>query len=873
LTILLRRIFRAPQIDFHFFAAWGVISIFTMFIRYKSFLWLVLILGGLRSTGFAAPDATRVRLEQMATNYNHFVLETVIRNRPLRLRGLSVEQPDANGRFIRKPNPLAEEQSRLLQELRSLDGDRPALTALLKHPDPKVRTLALGSLFQREDGRDLPLIASLMDDPALTLTNLHNALGQGGGSQSLTNLENAQTVGDIAREMLAFWGVPHDGRPVQTGYGSGVAAITANDFAAYWEKYQGRKYAAQWFAVRMNRATRETEPLQPEYQADTDRVLADIRAVPGSDGLWIQMYVLAPGNLFPNRIVPDDDLIPVAKKLDPDALLRFLQRKSVSDDPGLQLDQDDHIFVGISDFILDHADQLLRPKDCDALLDCQYVMHDSGGVNPAWVIGASLVEPARAGPLLHAALAHETRTYVTAAGQLAGALWRIRGPAELDFLVNWFYTVLPSAGEPMHQPVAFLWGVEKAARPDTKQLLAALVKDPRFDHTDWPTLVEMLKLMNTGRAMPVVSEPDIYDAQPNGLEDVHRIYPEWRNRMRHEYGLPEEPLPAPPAAPEQVLTQPAWSAAIPAQEDYAGQWRLVPSPDGRSLALLSHEVVTIWQTDTGKLAWQPPSFQARGYGYPAVAGDVAFTAAGQLLTFDHGDYGRFRTWDPATHKEGDKISLSGKPHSGVDGGRYSFDHTAQRMAFAGYNDLGCFDTRTGAALWLHPGEGGVNMPVALSADGSRLAAGGGSNIPQVVRLYDAVTGERLRQFDSLAGPVLALALSGDGRRLVTATAAGGLQLWDAGSGKLLQTFAWQVPAWDMGPPAFSTDDRRLAVTGSASVIGAHEIGIFDTDTGRLKWLVRFQTDSSFGPDTPLAFSPDGTYLYTAAREIQAWSLK
>ena len=299
---------------------------------------------------------------------------------------------------------------------------------------------------------------------------------------------------------------------------------------------------------------------------------------------------------------PNDALIAVAKELGPDALLRFLQRQPVCADPDLQLDKDDRLFVEISNFILDHADKLLRPEDCDALLACQYVMHYSGGVNPSWVTGASLVQPARAGALLHDALAQEKRSSVTAAGELAGALWRIRGPEELDFLVNWFYTMLPAASEPMHQPVAFLWGVEKAARSDTKQLIAALVKDPRFDRTDWPTLVEILKIVDTGRATPLVAYQDISGAQPNSNADVHRIYPEWRNRLRREYGLPEEPLPAALAVPEQVLTQPAWSVAIPPQqENLAGQWRLIPSPDGQWLVLLSHTTVTVWRAETGNL--------------------------------------------------------------------------------------------------------------------------------------------------------------------------------------------------------------------------------------------------------------------------------
>lgn len=843
----------------------------------KIILYLALVLSGLQPNCFGAVDSTQTRLEQMARTYSHFSLTVVIRNQELRL-GPTMEQfksaTNASAIWQFQSNPLTLEQLQLVKELRALSGDRKTLAALLEHPDPKVRTLALGAIFQREDGRDLPLIASLINDSALTFPNLHNVIGSGGGPQPLSEFEDSQTVGYVAQAMLAFWGVPHDGRLVGSGLGAlNRINLTTDDFAEYWQKYAGRDYSASWFTVRMKRATRETDPIQPEYRADIDRVISDMRALPVPDSLWIQLYVLAPGNQFTTRLVPDDDLIAVTKGLGPDALLRFLQRQPVCADPDLRLDKDDGLFVGISNFILEHADKLLRPEDCDALLACQYVMHNSGGVNPAWVIGASLVQPARASALLHDALAHETRSYETAAGELAGALWRIRGPAEMDFLVNWFYTILPTASEPMHQPVAFLWEVESAARPDTKQLMAALVKDPRFDHTDWPTLVEMLKIVNTGRAKPLVTERDIYDAQPNGLADVRRVYPDWRNRLRREYGVPEEPSPAALAVPEQVLTQPAWSVSLPKQEDLAGQWRLIPSPDGQWLALLSHEIVTLWRTDTGELAWQPPSFQARADGYPTVAGDAAFTADGQLLIFDHGDYGRFRIWNLATHQETNKVLLSGKPTSGVDDGRYSFDGTAQRMAFAGYNNLGCFDTRTGAALWMHPREGGVNIPTALSADGTRLAVGGGTDYPQVVRLYDAVTGERMRQFDSLAGQVLALAISSNDRRLVTATAADGLQLWDAGSGILLQTFAWQVPGWNMGAPVFSADGQWLAVVGSSSAIGAHEIGIFNTDTGRLKWVIRFQTDSSFGADMPLAFSPDGKFLYTAAGRIEAWLLK
>ena len=96
----------------------------------------------------------------------------------------------------------------------------------------------------------------------------------------------------------------------------------------------------------------------------------------------------------------------------------------------------------------------------------------------------------------------------------------------------------------MHQPVAFLWEVKAAARPDTKQLFSALVKDPRFDHTDWNTLQEMLSIVNASRATPLVKERDIYAAQPNSLPDNRMVLQAWRNLLRREYGLPEQPLPS-----------------------------------------------------------------------------------------------------------------------------------------------------------------------------------------------------------------------------------------------------------------------------------------------------------------------------------------
>jgi outer membrane protein assembly factor BamB len=844
-------------------------------MNHKLILCLALVLGGVLSAdcrveSAGADNPAQSRLEQMAQTYSHFSLTVVIENRALRLwPPMEKVKPATNGFVTWKmgTNALAAEQLRLAEELRALSGNREALVALLRHTNPKVRTLALGAIFQREDGRDLPLIASLINDPAQTFPNLHDSMNSAVGERPMSELENPQSVADVAQAMLAFWGVPPTGRQVGASGRNERVFITTNDFAEYWKKYAGRDYAASWFAVKMKRATRQTTPIQPQYQPDIQRVLAEMKALPLPDRAWIQLYVLAP---YGNGYSPETELVASTRKLGPASLLRFLQRRKVSDDPDLLMDKENREFARMTDFILGHADHLLRAEDADALLACENAEHDSGGVNPAWAIGAALVQPARAGEILHNALAHETRSYETAAGALAGALWRIRGPAEMDFLVNWFYTVLPTASEPMHQPLAFLWEAEAAARPDTKQLIAALVKDSRFDYTDWTTLKELLKIVNAGRSTPLVKERDIYDAQPNRLLDDRMIFPVWRNLLRRQYGLPELPLPSPAAKPKHILTQPAWAVRLVKSSFPALPSQIVPSSDGKWLAMLINGTITIWKAETGEFWWQIPRAPA------AAAFCMAFEADGQrLMVFDRAEYGRFSEWNIATRQPVGQVLLTGKPQSGVDQGAYGLDHAALHAIFSGYNDLVCFDTRNGEPLWSHPREGGVRSLAALSWDGTRLAAGGGCKTPQVVSLYDATSGTLLQQFDRLAGPVLALALSSDGLNLVTATSASGVQLWDATSGKLLKEYAYQVPGFgqNMSAPAISPDGRWLAVVGASAQIEESRVGVFRTDSGELEWEIQVKADASIGSGIPLAFSPDGKTLYTGAGWLAAWLLE
>ena len=561
-----------------------------------------------------------------------------------------------------------------------------------------------------------------------------------------------------------------------------------------------------------------------------------------------------------HRLVPDQELLVSTRELGPDALLHFLQRKQVADDPDLRMEGKRNLnFARIANFILRHASQLLRPEDASALLACEDAERDIHGVNPAWSIGAAALQPARAGEILRTALRRETRNYVDAAGWLAGGLWRVCGAAEKDFLADWFYTALVTARESVHPPEVFLQDARVAGRADTKELLVALMKHPRFELTDWRVLKEMLLTANAARPVPLVSVRSIYGAQPHSSADQKTVLAQWRNLLRSEYGLAEQPPPKPPP-PRQVLTQPLYAIPLATHPT-----RLVLSPDGQWLAALTNGTVGIWEARSGKPAWQIPRSRGSWYLCPS------FQEAGSKLALVAQD-GKLSEWDVAARKLVSENKLTGKPSSGIGQGPLAFDRSAFRLGYAGFNDIVCFDARRGHALWQHKGDSGVRSVVAMSPDGGLLAAGGGSVSPRTIRLFDAATGKLLRQFDEHAGRVSGLAFSPDGRALVTATAEDSPRLWDVATGKLQRQFAYPV-ADRACALAFSPDGSWLAVVGAPLNADQGRIGVFRAGSGELQLEIRFNRVPVIGPGIALTFAPDGQVLYTGARHLEAWSLR
>ena len=171
--------------------------------------------------------------------------------------------------------------------------------------------------------------------------------------------------------------------------------------------------------------------------------------------------------------------------------------------------------------------------------------------------------------------------------------------------------------------------------------------------------------------------------------------------------------------------------------------------------------------------------------------------------------------------------------------------------------------RVRATLQAHP-SGWVNA-VAFSPEGKSLATGSGgfSMHPKGyldddktgdIKLWDARTGQERTTIEEPSGVVETLAFSADGGRLASGGGDGSVRVWDIATGRLSTTT--KLPS-DSGPVAFSPDLKTVASVGRD-----HTVLLIDVGTGRERAALKGHRNAIWS----LAFSPDGTMLASGAGE-------
>ena len=400
------------------------------------------------------------------------------------------------------------------------------LQALLRHADPKVRTLAMAALFDLEDPRFLPDFFSLLSDSAMSfpaLEPIHRLPGM-----NLPGPMTTQTVGQIARKFLSFYLDP-------AGYYYPAEGASGQPgFKEYWQAYKDSAYSASWFQVKLARAGQRTSPSPADRIGKIKRLRQEIDRIPPTDRAWILLFLHSEAGS--GHLVADDDLVAQLKRAGRANLLRLLRKESISSDPALRSrPSNNYSYHAMCIFVLQHAAGLLSPQDAEMLLERErwerrYLEFNISDplISGWWAIAAARLRPSQADSILTDALPRFKDDHLREDRvNLAVALWRLVGEPRRPFLVDRLL-----GGE---SSSAFFNQLRESPAQQDISLLKALANDSRLERLSWRSLEALVRLANAHHPKPLVTLEEFGDAwHPDGFELSYSDLPEARRQFPKE---------------------------------------------------------------------------------------------------------------------------------------------------------------------------------------------------------------------------------------------------------------------------------------------------------------------------------------------------
>jgi WD40 repeat protein len=283
--------------------------------------------------------------------------------------------------------------------------------------------------------------------------------------------------------------------------------------------------------------------------------------------------------------------------------------------------------------------------------------------------------------------------------------------------------------------------------------------------------------------------------------------------------------------------------------------RLALTPDGKQVISAGFDGLRVWEIDTGK--------QLNAFGqFGGTYWSLTVSPDGNRI-FAGGDKNVAKIFDL---KSGKKLAdLTG--HTGSVWGAAFLDGGKKLITGGWDQTLRVWDVQTGKELRQFDGVRGKVRCLAVSPDGKWVVSCHFPDWDQAgtVRVWDLEMGTEVRTLEGHQLEVSCVAFSPDGKSILSAGFDKSIRLWDAATGKLLRQFVGHTGRVEYA--AFTADGKRVWSCGNES---NPTVRIWEVESGKQV----HESQDVQGGLTCVVLLPDGLRGLTTGKDggVRLWQL-